>query len=260
MIRLVELSKSFELGDRSIVAVDRLSLEVRQGEVYGLLGPNGAGKTTTLRMVLGLLRADSGYAEIDGFRSSTDDFAVRSRIGFVTCNDGLYSWLTVREILSFYADLYGIPSARAQQRIEHLAELLRLRDFLDRRAATLSTGQRQRAVLARGMVHDPPVMLLDEPTRGLDILGSQVVFDYLQQLKEQGKAVILSTHRLDEAERTCDRFGLLHLGLLRHEGTMDELRAQTGKQRLLEMFQEFVFTTESERGDKTTAEGLPHGT
>ena len=172
MIRLVELTKTFELGDRRITAVDRLSFTVRHGEVYGLLGPNGAGKTTTLRMVLGLLRPDSGYAEIDGFRSSTHDFAVRSRIGFVTCNDGLYNWLTVREILSFYADLYGMPARAAADRIEHLADLLKLGDFLDRRAATLSTGQRQRAILARGMVHDPPVMLLDEPTRGLDILGS----------------------------------------------------------------------------------------
>lgn len=258
MIRLVQLSKSFEAGDRRIQAVNSLSLEVRPGEVYGLLGPNGAGKTTTLRMVLGLLRPDAGYAEIDGFRSSQDDFAVRSRIGFVTCNDGLYNWLTVREILAFYADLYGVTPQQTQVRIAELAELLRLADFLDRRATTLSTGQKQRAILARGLIHDPPVMLLDEPTRGLDILGSQVVFDYLRQLRQQGKAVILSTHRLDEAERACDRFGLLHLGVLRHEGTLEELRQQTGKLRLLEMFQEFLQIHDSP-ASSSAKEADPYG-
>lgn len=241
MIRLEQLTKTFEAGTRGIRAVDHLSLTVGRGEVYGLLGPNGAGKTTTLRMVLGLLRPDSGYAEIGGFRSSTHDFEVRARIGFVTCNDGLYHWLSVREILQFYADLYGVRPAAAAARIAYLADILKLHEFLDRRAATLSTGQKQRAVLARGMVHDPPVMLLDEPTRGLDILGSQVVFDYLDQLRREGKAVILSTHRLDEAERVCNRLGLLHLGRLRHEGSLADLQRDTGKTHLREMFQEFVF-------------------
>jgi ABC-2 type transport system ATP-binding protein/sodium transport system ATP-binding protein len=124
--------------------------------------------------------------------------------------------------------------------VARLSELLGMQSFLDRRAASLSTGQRQRTVLARGMVHDPPVMLLDEPTRGLDVVGSQVVFDYLTYLRGQGKAVILSTHRLDEAQRVCDRFGLLHQGRLRHEGTLGELQAATNCASLVEMFHQLL--------------------
>ena len=185
-----------------------LSFQVARGEVYGLLGPNGAGKTTTLRMIVGLLPADSGYAEVDGYRVQQAGDEVKRRIGSVTATDGLYPWLTVRETLQFFADLYDVPPDVAAQNIADLARLFEMDKLLDRRSYYLSTGQKQRAILARGLVHDPPVMLLDEPTRGLDVIGSQTVFDYVRHLRELGKAVILSTHRLDEAERLCSRFGL----------------------------------------------------
>lgn len=236
MIRLQNLTKRFESAGGSLLAVDDLSLHVEAGEVYGLLGPNGAGKTTTLRMILGLLPPDEGKALVDGFSAATDPLSARSRTGMVAANDGIYQWLTVREMLAFFADLYGVKQDVAANNIDELAGRFSFTSFLDQRCATLSTGQRQRAILARGLVHDPPVMLLDEPTRGMDVIGCQVVVDYISMLRERGKAVIISTHRLDEAQRLCDRFGLLYKGRLQHEGTMDELRSETGLDSLVEIF------------------------
>jgi ABC-2 type transport system ATP-binding protein/sodium transport system ATP-binding protein len=223
-------------GNQQVLAVDDVSFGVLAGEVFGLLGPNGAGKTTTLRMILGLLAPDRGRCTVDGFDVAGQSDAVKSRIGCVTANDGLYAWLSVREILMFFADLYGLTRDEARQRVESLSELFEMTSYLDRRASTLSTGQKQRAVLARGLVHDPPVMLLDEPTRGLDVIGSQTVFEYIGHLRSNNKAIILSTHRLDEAERFCDRFGLLHEGRLRLEGSLDDLRRESGCQTLVEIF------------------------
>jgi ABC-2 type transport system ATP-binding protein/sodium transport system ATP-binding protein len=237
MIEVHNLTKRFPApagGD--IVAVNDVSFSVAAGEVYGLLGPNGAGKTTTIRMILGLLRPTSGQASIAGYRSSEFPDEVKRRVGLVSASAGLYQWLSVREMLLFFADLYGVPPALAQAELRRLADLLGLNDFLYQRCATLSTGQKQRVSLARALIHKPPVMLLDEPTGGLDVIGSQVVTEYIDHLRSEGKAVIFTTHRLDEAERLCSRFGLLHRGRLVSEGTLAELRAETGCATLVEMF------------------------
>jgi sodium transport system ATP-binding protein len=236
MLIVHQLCKDFRLDHGVVHAVNRLSFTVSPGEVYGLMGPNGAGKTTTLRMILGLITPDSGYAEVDGVRTCDDPIAVKAKLGFVSANDGVYSWLSVREMLMFFADLYGTQPDVAAERLDELADLMEIRPLLDRRAGALSTGQRQRVTLVRGLIHDPPVMLLDEPTRGLDVVGSQTVFEYIARLREIGKAVLVCTHGLDEAERVCDRFGLLHQGALRYEGTLDELRRCTGRDHLVEMF------------------------
>jgi ABC-2 type transport system ATP-binding protein/sodium transport system ATP-binding protein len=237
MIQVHRLTKRFPLpGGASLLAVDDLSFSVAEGEVYGLLGPNGAGKTTTIRMVLGLLSPTSGQAAIAGYRSSEEPDEVKRRVGLVSAGAGLYQSLTVREMLMFFADLYGVPTAEAAAELDHLSILLGLNDFIQQRCATLSTGQKQRVNLARALIHRPPVMLLDEPTLGLDVLGSQVVTEYIDHLRRQGKAVILTTHRLDEAERLCTRFGLLHRGRLVCEGTLAELRERTGCVTLVEMF------------------------
>jgi sodium transport system ATP-binding protein len=239
MITIHELTKRFYSSGLPILAVDRLSFTVSSGEVYGLLGPNGAGKTTTIRMIVGLLRPDEGYAEVAGFRTTQSPDEVKSRVGLVSASDGVYPWLSVREMLLFFADLYGVAPRQARDNLRSLSELFDLTQLLDRRCSLLSTGQRQRVTLARALIHAPPVMLLDEPTRGLDVIGSQVVIDYVRRLRDEGKAVIVSTHRLDEAERLCDRFGLLHQGRLRLEGTLDELRATTGCRTLVDMFRSF---------------------
>jgi sodium transport system ATP-binding protein len=236
MISVVELAKTFHSSGASVVALDGVSFTVGQGEVYGLLGENGAGKTTTLRIILGLLQPSGGYAEVDGFRTSQSPNEVKSRIGLVSTSAGLYQWLSPRELLLFFADLYEVPQAAAEQNVARLAELFDLHRFLDRRCADLSTGQKQRVNLARSLVHDPPVLLLDEPTRGLDVMGSKVIFDFVATARGLGKSVILSTHRLDEAERFCDRFGLLHRGRMMHEGTLAELQQATGCDTLTEIF------------------------
>jgi ABC-2 type transport system ATP-binding protein/sodium transport system ATP-binding protein len=243
MIDIHELSKSFDSGGRAILAVDHLSFSVRAGEVYGLLGPNGAGKTTTIRMIIGLLEPDNGYAEVAGFRTSVAPDEVKARLGLVSAGDGVYPWLTVREMLLFFADLYGVAPRQAKEKLRALSQLLDLTKLLERRCATLSTGQQQRVTLARALIHSPPAMLLDEPTRGMDVLGSQVVVDYIGRLRNQGIAVIVTTHRLDEAERLCDRFGLMHEGRLLHEGTLSELRGTTGCQSLVDMFRQLLQPT-----------------
>jgi ABC-2 type transport system ATP-binding protein/sodium transport system ATP-binding protein len=187
-------------------------------------------------MILGLLRPTSGQAAIAGYRSTDYPNEVKRRVGLVKANTGLYQWLSPREMLLFFADLYGVPPATAAAELQRLSELLELTEFLDQRCATLSTGQRQRVNLARALIHQPPVMLLDEPSLGLDVLGSQIVIEYIGHLRAAGKAVIITTHRLEEAERMCSRFGLLHRGRLVSEGTLAELRAATGCPNLVEMF------------------------
>jgi len=187
-------------------------------------------------MILGLLRPDDGYAEVDGYRTLHDPDAVKQRVGFVSASAGLYPFLTPREVLLFFGDMYNLAPAAAREQMEVLAGVFALTEFLDRRCGTLSTGQKQRTNLARALMHDPPVMLLDEPTRGLDITGSKVIFDYVDHLRKQGKAVIVSTHRLDEAQRLCDRFGLLDHGQMQQEGTLQELRETTGFDSLADIF------------------------
>lgn len=237
MIEVEHLTKRFPLaGGGGLTAVDDVSFAVAPGEVYGLLGPNGAGKTTTLRMLLGLLRPSCGQARIAGFGSAAHPDEVKRRVGWVPASAGLYPNLSARELLLFFADLYAVPDPQARAELERLTELLRLGDVLDRRCANLSTGQRQRVVLARALIHRPPVMLLDEPTIGLDVLASQVVIEYLALLRREGKAVILTTHHLDDAERLCTRFGLLHQGRLVEEGDLAELRRRTGCTSLSAMF------------------------
>lgn len=249
MISVVELTKCFPHAGRDVLAVDRVSFSVAPGEVYGLLGENGAGKTTTLRMILGLLVPTSGYAEVAGFRTTQAADEVKSRIGLVSTTAGLYQWLSPREMLLFFADLYNVPPLRAEENLERLAGLFGLVELLDRRSATLSTGQKQRVNLARSLIHDPPVLLLDEPTRGLDVVGSKVIFDYITAARKAGKAVIVCTHRLDEAERLCDRFGLLHRGRMMQEGTLDELRAKTGLTTLTDMFLQGLARDEKQEAD-----------
>jgi sodium transport system ATP-binding protein len=237
MIQVEGLTRRFDLpGGGEVLAVDDLSFRAGPGEVFGLLGPNGAGKTTTLRMLLGLLRPTSGRAAVAGYDSRLHPNEVKRRVGLVSANVGIYPHLTVRETLAFFADLYGVAAADAAGETVRLAHLLGLEDLLSRRCGTLSTGQRQRLNLARALIHRPPVLLLDEPTHGLDVLGSQVVAEFVAHARTEGKAVILTTHRLDEAERLCDRFGLLHKGRLIQTGTLSELRRATGCAGLVEMF------------------------
>jgi sodium transport system ATP-binding protein len=243
MISIRDLSKEFPTAEGPVLAVDRVSFEVAEGEVYGLLGPNGAGKTTTMRMILGLLRPDSGFAEVGGFRSDQAPDEVKRRVGFISASSGIYQWLTGREMLSFFADIYGLTPDKTNERIATLSKLLDIEPFLDRRCATLSTGQKQRVNLARALIHDPPIMIMDEPTLGLDIVGTQVIFDYIQLLQQEKKSIILCTHQLDQAERICNRFGLLFRSRMVREGTLPELLAGSGCSNLVDLFISLIKTT-----------------
>ncbi len=233
------------------MAVDDLTFAVPQGEVYGLLGPNGAGKTTTLRMILGLLEPTTGHVSVDGFDVTVEPKAVKRRIGYASAGIGVYPWLTTREMLAFVADLYELDPEYASQRIAQLSDLLDFGRLLDRRCATLSTGEKQRINLARALIHEPPVMLMDEPTNGLDVLGSSTIFDYVSYLRSQDKAVIVCTHRLDEAERLCDRFGLLHRGRLYREGTIEQLLADSRRTNLTDLFLDMLAEQEPSRAETT---------
>ena len=214
MITVDKLTRHFLTGGKTLVAVNQLSFSVAAGEVFGLLGPNGAGKTTTLRMILGLLHPTSGDATVDGFAVSRFPDEVKRRIGLVSASAGLYQWLTPREMLLFFADLYSVPPSSARERLESLADLLDLRGFLDQRCSTLSTGQKQRVTLARALMHDPPIMLLDEPTRGVDVGAKAQIHALIMDLAAGGAGVLLISSELPEILHLSSRIIVLRAGRL----------------------------------------------
>ncbi len=246
MISIEALTKVFPTPDgEDKLAVDRVSFEVCPGEIYGLLGPNGAGKTTTLRMISGLLQPSAGQVFIDGRDVTRDANEVKRHIGYLTANTGLYTRLTPRETLEYFAVLYGLPRDTARRRIDELVDWLGMRDFLKLRCGSLSTGQKQRTNIARALIADPPILVMDEPTLGLDVLSNRLILQFIQSQAEAGKAILLSTHALDEIETMCRRIGLIHNGRLIAEGDLDALRARTGRQRLSEVFLNLVHPDES---------------
>jgi len=221
-------------GDKR--AVDGLTFSVGAGQIYGLLGPNGAGKTTTLRMLSGLMAPTSGTAWIGGYDVATQPAEVKRVLGFLTANTGLYQRLTARESLVYFSRLNGLSRPDATARAAELIELLGIEAFADLRCGALSTGQKQRVNIARALVADPPILIMDEPTLGLDVLSNRVILEYIRRQRQAGKTVILSTHYLDEAEDMCDRIGLLHDGHLIAEGDIEHLRQLSGEHRLSNIF------------------------
>lgn len=241
MIDVENLVKSFPTADGPPkMAVDRLSFTASTGEIYGLLGPNGAGKTTTLRLLSGLLKPDSGRAMVDGLDVQQDPSRVKHAIGFLTANTGLYQRLSPREVLVYFAELHGMSREATESRVAELMDWLDMHEFKDQRCGSLSTGQRQRTNIARALIANPRLLILDEPTLGLDVLTNRVILEFIHAERDRGKCILLSTHYLNEAETLCDRIGLLHQGRLVAEGSMDELRRRTGHERLTEIFLQLV--------------------
>lgn len=235
VLKVTDLSRSFEDAGRGrVLAVDGLSFEVRRGEVYGLLGPNGAGKTTTLRLLATLLRPDRGAMVVDGVDALADPVEARGRLAYVPAEAGLPRELSGREAVTLFARVQGVRSP--VQRAELLLNKLGAESFARSPCGGLSTGQKRRIVLARALVHDPPVMLLDEPTDGLDVGGRREVLALVRQLASEGRAILLSSHVMGEVEAVCDRAGVLARGRLVAEGSLAELRAQAGKQDLSDAF------------------------
>jgi len=221
-------------------AVNDLSFTVDEGRIYGLLGPNGAGKTTTLRMLSGLITPTGGRAVMNGHDVTADAAAIKHDIGFLTANTGLYQRLSPRELLLYFAELYGMSKSQAQVRVDYLVDWLDMRPFADLRCGALSTGQRQRTSIARALVGDPVILIMDEPTLGLDVLSNRIILDFIRRERAEGKTILLSTHYLDEAESLCDRIGLLNNGKLIAEGTLEELQQAAGVQRLSGIFLKLV--------------------
>ena len=241
MIEAKELTKIFSDKKRGrVVAVDRVSFTCSPGAVYGLLGPNGAGKTTTLRMLSTALRPSSGTALINGLDVIREPQKVRSLIGFLSGNTGLYGRLSVRELLVYFARLYGMPETAIETRIQKIFDTLDMNDFAGVRNEKLSTGMKQKVSIARSVVHDPPTMVFDEPTTGLDVMSSRTIVQFIRQCRDEGKTVIFSTHIMSEAMRLCDRVGIIHKGKLYAEGTVDQLLEQTGTDNLENAFIKLV--------------------
>jgi len=237
MIEAKLLTKVFRDKKRGeIRAADGVSFKVEPGRIYGLLGANGAGKTTTLRMLATLLKPTSGTAVVAGYDVVREPDKVRANVGFLAASTALYDRLTAREMISYFGRLNGLDEASLRARVRLLADELEMHDFLDRRCEKLSTGMKQKTSIARTLVHDPQVMIFDEPTVGLDVMTARSIVRFVRECRGRGKTVIYSTHVMSEAEKLCDVVGIIHEGALRAEGTIEELKARTGETDLEECF------------------------
>jgi sodium transport system ATP-binding protein len=231
------------------VAVRGLTLRVPAGEVYALLGPNGAGKTTALRCLAGLLVPSSGSAHICGIDVAARPQEARRLLAYLSSSMGLYARLSSRELVTFFGELHGLEGSALKERVEAMVGLLELGPFADRLCGKLSTGQRQRVSLARALVHDPPVLILDEPTLGLDVISGQTIHEFIRRERERGKAILFSTHQMEEVELLADRVGILSQGELVAEGRPADIVARTGAPNLARAFLALVTSAAAaERG------------
>ena len=233
-----------------VTAVNGVSLTVRAGEIVGLLGPNGAGKTTVLRMLAGILTPTSGCVSINGLDLHAEPLAAKQHVGFLSGDTQLYQRLTIREVLRYFGRLYGMSDGALNNRIEQLTGELEMGGFADRPCRTLSTGQKQRANIARAFLHRPEVLLLDEPTAALDVISGQFIIEAIRRERAGGRAILFSTHIMSEAEYLCDRIYLLHEGRIADVGTAAELLARSGTKSLTEAFLHHA-------GLRNDARGLP---
>ncbi len=237
MIQVQHLTKTYEDLQRGrFVAVDRVSFTVRRGEIFGLLGPNGAGKTTVLRVLSTVLSPTSGIANVAGYDVVRDPAEVRRRIGFVSNNTAMYDRMTAWEMVEYFGRLHGMPKDELRHRLETLFETLRMNDFRDVPGGKMSTGMKQKVSIARAMVHDPPVLIFDEATLGLDVLVARNLLEVIRVLRESGKCLIFSTHIMSEVERLCDRIAIMYRGTILDTGTLEELRSRHDEHDFEELF------------------------
>ncbi|MBN1817845.1 MAG: ATP-binding cassette domain-containing protein [Sedimentisphaerales bacterium] len=237
MIAAEHLTKIFNAGTaKQLCAVDDASFRVAPGEIFGLLGPNGAGKTTLLRMLGAILTPTSGVCAVEGIRTDENPEQARRQIGFLSGNTRLYKRLRAREVLRYFGRLYGMQEGKIEQRIATLAAMLEAEAVLERRCDALSTGETQKVSIARALLHEPQVLILDEPTLGLDIMTSRTILDFIRNAKERGHTIIFSTHTMTEAELLCDRIGLIHKGRILADGTKQQIYELTGTKNLQEAF------------------------
>ncbi|MEI7732363.1 MAG: ABC transporter ATP-binding protein [Verrucomicrobiota bacterium] len=231
-LRAINLSKRFD----TVTAVDGVCFGVNYGEVVGLLGPNGAGKTTTLRMLAGILTPTSGQVLVQGCDLQSNPLAAKQRMGFLSGDTQLYQRLTPREVLEYFGRLYGLDEVRLARRIAQVCEELEMSAFADRPCRTLSSGQKQRANIARAFLHEPEVLILDEPTSALDVISGQFIIAAIRRQRAAGRAILFSTHIMGEAEYLCDRICLIHEGRIADQGRLDEILAHSGCTNLTDAF------------------------
>ena len=253
MIEASHLTKTFKDKKRGLIrAVDEVSFTCRPGQIYGLLGANGAGKTTALRLLATLLQPTSGSATVAGFDVATASDKVRANVGFLAASTALYGRLTAREMIAYFGRLNSLTEAEIVVRTQRLADELVMHEFLDRRCEKFSTGMKQKTSIARTLIHDPAVMIFDEPTLGLDVMTARSIVRFVRDCRNQGKTVIYSTHVMAEVEKLCDVIGIIHNGRLVAEGTLAELQARFGEQDMEEIFVKAV------GGEAALAEALKH--
>ena len=240
MIKVTDLYKSFG----KVEAVKGISFEVHDGEITGLLGPNGAGKTTTLRMLYSLLPPDKGEIRIDGLDPTRDAMAIKRTLGVVPDSRGLYTRMSARENIVYYAQLHGMSRKDTDSRIEELVETLDMADFIDRRTDGFSQGQRVKVASARAMVHKPQTVMLDEPSNGLDVMSTRALRRYVLDLKNAGHSVILSTHIMQEVAALCDRIIIIANGQIAADGTARELLQISGSDTLEDAFVRLIGSEE----------------
>ncbi len=244
MIEARNLSKQFQDKKRGVVrAVENVSFRCQPGQIYGLLGANGAGKTTTLRMLATILEPTGGTAIVAGYDIVEQPEKVRANVGFLSTATALYARLTAQEMVEYFGRLYGMDEPALKRRIDELFARLEMNDFRDRRCDKLSTGMKQKVSIARTLVHDPPVMIFDEPTLGLDIMTARTIVGFIRECRQHGKTVIFSTHIMSEVEKLCDIIGIIDGGRLLAEGTLAELRRRYAEQDLEEIFVKVVAPT-----------------
>ena len=237
MIEAKQLCKWFQDKKRGqIRAVDGVSFRCQPGQIYGLLGANGAGKTTTLRMLATILEPTEGTALVAGYDVVTQAEKVRANVGFLSTATALYGRLSAQEMVEYFGRLHGLDEAVLQRRIADTFRWLEMDEFRDRRCDKLSTGMKQKVSIARTLVHDPPVMIFDEPTLGLDVMAARTIVNFIRECRQRGKTVIFSTHVMREAEKLCDAIGIIHDGRLLVEGALAQLRERYGEGDLEEIF------------------------
>jgi len=235
------LAKTFYDEARGeIRAVDGIDFECREGEIFGLLGANGAGKTTTLRMLATILTPSAGEAFVQGREVRRDPQGVRRSLGFYSASTALYPRLTARETLEFFARINRYPAARVGERVEDLIARFGLGEYAGARVDKLSSGMKQKVSIARTVAHDPPILIFDEPTVGLDVLNALELQKMIAELKDEGKTILFSTHIMSEAEKLCDRIAIIHHGRILVCDTLEGLRSRSGEHYLEDIFVHFV--------------------
>jgi sodium transport system ATP-binding protein len=241
MIQVQNLTKAFrDLRRGEVLAVDHVSFDAHPGEIFGLLGPNGAGKTTTMRILCTVLQPTGGSARVAGFDVARQAGEVRKHIGFLSANTAVYDRMSAWELVEYFGRLHGLERDRLRQRMEELFATLQMNEFRDVLGAKMSTGMRQKVSIARAIVHDPPVLIFDEPTAGLDVLVARAVLRNIERLKAMGKCILFSTHIMREVEKLCDRVAIVSKGRILACGTLPELREAHRQDDLEELFFQLV--------------------